>query len=297
MRFFSHQDSVIVRDPTRRQVPVSDVVTGKVSKYLVGVHEYALLCANVYFPPSDAERLDVPGWKPFDGDARVDPPRKRWRRKIKGLGYEVQVKHEPGSTPLAAIVFRGTDQARDWLSNLRWITRMLPVWDQYDQTQVLVPELVKRIQSRYPDGVEIVTTGHSLGGGLAQQAAYVSSQIKQVFAFNASAVTGYYSVSRKERRKNKIGMRTYRIYEHGEVLAYLRLAVKSIYPLSTTDPKVVELRYDVLEGSVLAQHSMQALAVKLREFAGATVGSGSNRLPRGGDLRTRSGRLHAIEQT
>jgi hypothetical protein len=63
-------------------------------------------------------------------------------------------------------------------------------------------------------------------------------------------------------------MRIYRIYEHGEILAYLRWLWKSIYPISYKDPKIVEIRYNLTKGSALSQHSMEELATKLGEIAG-----------------------------
>ncbi len=127
---------------------------------------------------------------------------------------------------------------------------------------------------------------------LAQQAAYVSRHVQRVFAFNSSFVTGHYSVPKKKRRQNQAGMQTYRIYEHGEVLAYLRLAVKSVYPLSVKDPKIVELRYDVLEGHVVAQHSMRELALKLRELA---AGSGPGPQPPAHERQPAASGLQVIE--
>jgi hypothetical protein len=106
-----------------------------------------------------------------------------------------------------------------------------------------------------------------LGGGLAQQAAYMSEYIRKVYAFNPSSVTGYYSVDKVDRERNEKGMTIYRIYEHGEILAYLRLLMKGLYPITQTDPKIIEIRYNLVKGNTVSQHSMKDFACQLRDIA------------------------------
>lgn len=87
----------------------------------------------------------------------------------------------------------------------------------------------------------IISAGHSLGGGLAQQAAYSCERIKRVFAFAPSPVTGFYSVKRRERRENKKGIHISRIFEHEEVLAYFRFALRNPLQLRPSDPRITEV--------------------------------------------------------
>jgi hypothetical protein len=269
----------IVRDNGRSEVLVTDLV--KVPEF-ADLHYFAALSANIYtdvesgltksfavFCESKNIQFVPEGWR-HDSSLSDIPEAPPLSYKVKGMKYQIWVKETPGSPLLVVIVFRGTDadQLGDWLSNLRWVTRFIPfLWDQYDQTRDLIPILVKRIQGKYGNDTCIVATGHSLGGGLAQQAAYMSGFIRKVYTFDSSSVTGYYSVDKADREKNEKGMTIYRIYEHGEILAYLRFLMKGLYPITHTDPKIVEVRYNLVKGNIVSQHSMKTFACKLRDIA------------------------------
>jgi Lipase (class 3) len=235
--------------------------------------EYAVLCAIVYDDPNepnrgkDLELLSEKGWRQLKDIPDIDHP-KDWRYKLSGLSYEVWEK-DGDDQVIVALVFRGTDTAVDWWTNFRWITRYTPfVQDQYMQVQSLTPPLVDAIRKRYSGrNIRIVTTGHSLGGGLAHQAAYISDCIKEVFAFNSSPVTGYRSVSDPPRSKNAVGIVVRRIYERGEILAPLRRVMRWLNPLSMKDPEIIEIRFNLSHGDAVDQHSMRKLAYRLKEKA------------------------------
>ncbi|MEE9545797.1 MAG: DUF6792 domain-containing protein, partial [Rhodospirillales bacterium] len=191
-----------------------------------------------------------------------------------GFEIEVWANDNARPKPLVVLVFRGTDftSISDWLSNLRWLLPFLQPFsvDQYDYTTELVPKLVAAINNHqdYAGSVEIMATGHSLGGGLAQQAGYVSTDIKKVYVFAPSPVTGFFSVEPEKRQKNKKGMNIYRIFEHGEVLAYLRWFMKGLLPIAKKDPKIVEARYNLFTGEdPVGQHNMKNFACKLKTIA------------------------------
>lgn len=62
-------------------------------------------------------------------------------------------------------------------------------------------------------------------------------------------------------------MKIYRVYEHGEILAYLRLLFKALYPVTSKDPKIVEIRYNLTSGNPIGQHSIKNLALALNQIA------------------------------
>ena len=118
--------------------------------------------------------------------------------------------------------------------------------------------------------VQLVSVGHSLGGGLAQEMAYALPdkpnvpRITKVYAFNSSPVTGFYSVPAEQRDINTKTLNIYRIFEHGEILAYVRLLSSYIIPPSAIDPAISEIRYNFDPSwNIIDNHSMGKLACGL----------------------------------
>jgi pimeloyl-ACP methyl ester carboxylesterase len=179
---------------------------------------------------------------------------------VGGLGVQVWAR-KGARCPEAVIAFRGTvgGDKGDWESNFHWILRGLPIYDQYEQVRDHIGDFIghaERDPCYRAGATEIIAVGHSLGGGLAQLAAYSDPKIRRVYAFDPSMVTGYYSVDPRDRDQNVKGLRMERIYEHGEILAYGRYIVRQYIPLSPCNPRVVSVRFDVIHGSPIAQHSL-----------------------------------------
>ena len=108
------------------------------------------------------------------------------------------------------------------------------------------------------------TTGHSLGGGLAQHVLYSNPDtVNQAFAFDPSSVTGYADQSPATqvsacqcRQDSPDGeARIYRAYDSYEILASLRIVHKTFLP---PERHIQEVRFPNSHS-----HSMKGLAFYL----------------------------------
>lgn len=136
------------------------------------------------------------------------------------------------------VAFGGTAASSwaDWKSNFRWVL----FFDTDDEYTVLsgtfIPVFIQEYQRREGDpewawlkDARVISTGHSLGGGLAQRFAYSLQAtsgipaVKEVYAFDPSPVSGKRSSSNFRVQAN--GLTIYRIYNRGEILASLRSLV------------------------------------------------------------------------
>jgi len=206
--------------------------------------------------------------QPPSGWSRSQDPRDTVDDSKTSLYFEVWERTQSDKVEVVA-VFRGTHELKDWWSNLRWVTRFIPTgWDQYDLTRQEIPGVVDRAKRRHPKTpVEMATAGHSLGGGLAQQAAYAHPDIKVVVAFDPSPVTGFRSVPEPARDTNRQGIVISRAYERGEILSYLRQFIRRFAPLSIANPAITEFRFNVTRGDPIKEHSMVKLARGLARAA------------------------------
>lgn len=220
----------------------------------------------------------LPAWlKPVPRKLYVTPKAPKYGWNVGGLGYALYVEALASGRNRVYLVFRGTDSTQwgDWWSNLRWVSRVVFfLHDEYDQFLALQEELYAGLRQEYGADMELVTLGHSLGGGLAQLAAYAypvpgeTSAVRGVYAFDPSPVSGFYSVESTLRARNASGLNIWRVYDKGEVLAYLRAFMRVLYPLSHNNPRIEEVRFNLLRGHPIRQHSMRAMACALWEASG-----------------------------
>jgi hypothetical protein len=227
-------------------------------------------------PPGNTLNADVElgkrGWVrwPDFTDANL-------RKKIKEVHLRVEV-WEHAKDKKVAVTFGGTvfTNWKDWCANLRWFIPAHP--DQYSVVVktfggVFVKLYTERTANWPKEGVSIYSTGHSLGGGLAQQFAYALPinravppsedipRVMKVYAFDPSPVTGYYSVGRRRRNDNSKGLQIDRIYERREGVAYLRSIMNFIHPPSAENPSIRQLRYNLFPTrNPFVGHSISELA-------------------------------------
>lgn len=239
--------------------------------------EYAVLSEIVYDwtydethescppPPERPELIDRVKWKEWD-----DFPSAALKKRAKEYGLHVEV-WEAKAPSIVVVAFRGTERSiKDWISNLRWFIPFRK--DQYtlvaqDVGQEFVNNFTRRPLADRKE-ITIIATGHSLGGGLAQHFAYSlpgrSSQIRvsRVYAFDPSPVTGWFSIDDTDQRDlNASGLEIDRVFEHGEVLAYIRLLLSYVIPPSGENPSVKEIRYNFIKTwNPFKNHSMIGLA-------------------------------------
>ena len=268
---------------------VEELRSGATADYLLAASDFASMSALVYLDESNGGAINsrlaedgidlsdsLEGWTEIELPASLPMKPDDFDNDQAWLDgelvYSIWIRELDDKKAEVALVFRGTHTWGDWWSNLRWFTRFLSFgWDQYDLTRTVARHVEKNVKTLHPalsgkESVEIIAAGHSLGGGLAQQAGYAAESIKRVYSFNGSSVTGHYSVI-GDVEKSKEGMRIYRVGERGEVLAYLRAFMRLIYPVVERNPKIVEVTYNFGSGNLIKQHSMAELAKALQDFS------------------------------
>lgn len=185
------------------------------------------------------------------------------------VGLFFRVWKLEADTRQIVVAYRGTRGFKDWLyGDLHWFTRFLPVEDQYLRAR----KAMQRVFDRFPEEPQKVTrfytTGHSLGGGLAQNILYsYPNKVAQALTFDPSSVTGFadqtsanqVSACECDFRELNGEPRIFRVYDAYEVLANLRIFHKIFFP---PERHIQEVRFPIK-----ASHSMKGLAFYLLEHA------------------------------
>jgi dienelactone hydrolase len=218
------------------------------------------------------KELNARGWECWVGivGSLPCPPRAGSRecKPVGGLEFHVWRRMQKGRCREVAIAFRGTDRhdLGDWASNFRFLRRLKPKFDEYAQVQTHITKIVQRIKHNGCNGAQIIATGHSLGGGLAQQAAYAdaSGSIRYVYGFDPSPVTGFFDVSSLTLKQSTEGLGIDRAYEQGEILSVPRQLAENILPSVPCHPRIRSVRFNLLRGLPSQQHSMEHLTKQLR---------------------------------
>jgi len=202
---------------------------------------YAIMSNNAY------ERGDSPIPLP-DGWKEVTELRKRLPNV--GLALAVFERYESDKLVEIVVAFRGTDEKKDWVQNLVPFFR--------NQINPASEEFEKILKLYEEQNIAIVTTGHSLGGGLAFHMSFTYPNVDAI-AFNSSPVT-------KAGTKIKKGNRRTSVWESGEILQAPRNPVNWIR-IRWRDIRRLEFRF--LHGLPVNQHGIELFASNLTKL-GAT---------------------------
>jgi hypothetical protein len=286
--FRQKSNEVVIREPGQRTLGPPQPIAPEARKDL----DFAWLSQAAYGRTPDGKKKYPVGCA--DADAALqnlgwsrwpDFPNADLREKVADSHLRVEVWTNT-SYKAVAIAFGGTvfSNWKDWVSNLRWFVRRALRHDEYTEIEkefgpAFIREFVeKRKQTEWAflKDAKIFATGHSLGGGLAQEFAYSLPRdndvprVVKVFAFDPSPVTGFYSLNLTTRNTNSQKLAIDRIYERGEILAFLRSLENFIYPPSASAPTIRQVRYSLFYNhNPITGHSMGELACKLRDASGS----------------------------
>ena len=166
--------------------------------------------------------------RPCDSITKL-PLTMNWKRLDKqdacykggGLYYETYVHTSGVKYDKAVIAIRGTEftSEKDWKANLSGVFHFNN--SEYDLAKKHIVPLINALKK---DGVdEIYLSGHSLGGGIAQEIAYLTSpnDLTATYTFNTSPVTEWMKLHRKGNIIND-SPKVYRVYMSNEILGYIR---------------------------------------------------------------------------
>lgn len=176
-----------------------------------------------------------------------------------GLFYETYVYPDADGKPEEVIIaFRGTENIKgqffsDWKANLSAVFGIEPI--QYEISRKTIPPVIQALTKKNP-AVRIYAVGHSLGGGLAQQAGYRNIEIAKVFTFNTSPVTNWTHLRLNDEVENEYPT-IYRLYHSGEVLEKIRFFTTNF---TTTRFRRYDLGMQFMTRSNLKGHAMEILA-------------------------------------
>jgi hypothetical protein len=280
--FRQRSDQVVIRRPGQRMFGAPEPLCTTGPEDL----PFALLSQAAYQRKPDAKQ--VKAGESLDPDAALQ--QRGWVRwpdfggsqlhtQIQNVHLRVEVWWHVQEKKIA-VAFGGTvfTNIKDWRANLRWF---LPHQD--DEYTVIVKGFGRAFEQEYAkkvkeagwqpsEHIHLFSTGHSLGGGLAQEFAYslplnnAVPRVDKVYAIDPSPVTGFYSVKKIIRETNVRQLDIDRIFERGEILAFLRSIVSLFVPPRRRSPTIRQIRYNLFPTwNPITGHSIAEFVFKLDE--------------------------------
>lgn len=197
-----------------------------------------------------------------------------------GLMFQVWQRKRDGQQEVV-IAFRGTSGSGDWrYGNLWWFSRALTSDTQLSRARKRVGEVIRYFDRKASDEGEpaprYVSTGHSLGGSLAQHVLYAfPKRVEQAIVFSPSSVTGFVdpAISRMDRvsacacrPELNPEARIIRVYQTYEILTNLRIFHKLFLP---PERHVQEVRFPFDSSwNPVSRHGMYEFTANLHAASG-----------------------------
>jgi len=202
-----------------------------------------------------------------DGEYQPDP---------RGLAYQIWSRTDAsGICREASIAFRGSVSGlNSWLSNFEtYVTAFDSEYSQFQREFSVVLNNLQKLRCR-----QIVTVGHSLGGGLGQFAALSAPRkhpVAKVVTFNTSPISGVNLITDKELlNANATGLTIDRVNQQGEALSYTFFKSRRQTRATVCDPLIRGVEFNASAGgsrvpmlAAFERHEMGPLATKLVDLA------------------------------
>lgn len=223
-------------------------------------------------------------WEELPRVGRNSTPKSDLEQQLKDAHLRVEVWSNAGAKTVV-VAFGGTASLKDMGANARWFLPFGAPDAYVTLTKVFTPAFIAAYKARAsrPEGAwlnsaRVISTGHSLGGGLAQRFVYSIDpasgvpRVKDVYAFNPSPVSGKRSAPFPSQGD---GLTIYRIYNRGEILAGLRSILQWGNPGNSRNEGQtwVDIRYSsdwswraLLPDGWIKAHGMRELACFMKNY-------------------------------
>lgn len=242
----------------------------------------AMLAYLVYLnhlPPAARNRPDCHAYihdHPISTLDSRSPQQGAWRRWAHELGcfsdhglyYEVYVFRKGESIEQAVIAIRGTENLQGQMLPDWWNNFAVPFFGidptEYQYARKRIGDAIAKLRepTEGGPGIKIYLTGHSLGGGMAQQSAYLE-RVEATYVFNTSPVTNWANIkldpmlNAQMERNGTSDPTIIRVTEHGEFLDYVRWVTSRV---NSRRYNRTDYLFHFTEPHFVKSHSMAVMA-------------------------------------